>query len=403
MQSRLPLRIGKYGLWITLMLYGITLFGDISTAMYNITITLLVIFGIALHRETIKAAIFTHNKWFFIFYGIFCVSLMAAAFGTGIPDSITYTCNYVLFTLPLWVLFLILKTDKENLAAIQVAMVLASIGYIVRILSLGDAVFAQRISVFFGSPNRLAMVFEIILPFLIALCYDWFSNRKNSSWRRIGFVLTLVTIVGAIFGLVITQSRGGFLGFGVGLLAVVLIYILQKKYAMHFLKKAALFFSIIICLACSGAVITLNVFHRSYDQERMLLMKSTFQMWQDHNVVGVGMGNWQKEYQQRYILPEAKEPTLPHPHNNIASFFSMTGTIGGVGYLIFSVGSMIFLIKKIDEETENPYIYAMLWVCIAIFTHGMVDNTLYNKDITRMYYGMWGITLYSLCIPALKK
>ena len=77
--------------------------------------------------------------------------------------------------------------------------------------------------------------------------------------------------------------------------------------------------------------------------------------------------------------------------------------VGGIGYLIFSLGSMVFLIKKIDERPDNYYVYAMLWVCVAIFSHGMVDNTLYNKDITRMFYGMWGITMASLYLPLVKK
>ena len=126
-------------------------------------------------------------------------------------------------------------------------------------------------------------------------------------------------------------------------------------------------------------------------------------MWEEHKLFGVGMGNWQKEYQQHYILPQAKEPNLPFPHNNIASFFSMSGTVGGIGYLIFSLGSMVFLIKKIHERPDSYYAYAMLWVCVAIFSHGMVDNTLYNKDITRMFYGMWGITMSSFYLPSTKK
>ena len=78
-------------------------------------------------------------------------------------------------------------------------------------------------------------------------------------------------------------------------------------------KKLFLFFTILIVFAAGSIFITLHVAHRPYDQERLLLLQSTFHMWENHKLFGIGMGNWQKEYQQHYILPQAKEPTLPFP------------------------------------------------------------------------------------------
>ena len=59
--------------------------------------------------------------------------------------------------------------------------------------------------------------------------------------------------------------------------------------------------------------------------------------------------------------------------------------------------------KKIDECPDNYYLYAMVCVSVAVFSHGIVDNTLYNKFIVRMFFGMWEITLASLQYYPLKK
>lgn len=406
MESQFSLALRQYGLGCILILYSFSLFSNISTAIYNITLGILSIFLFSAYLKKYKMHkrkyIFRRNG-FIALYLIFIVSLIFAAIGLGQESSIKYTFNYILFTLPFWILFLLLILDSKYVAFIQIGILIAGLYYLVQVISLGNLVFTERVSVSFGSANRFAMVLEIILPFFSLSLYPFSKFRGKHLAYSIAFMILLITTLGLFVALLATQSRGGIAACGVSFLAVLLMWIFQNKHSFRLIKKLFLFFIILIIFAAGSVFITLHVAHRSYDQERLLLLQSTFHMWENHKLFGIGMGNWQKEYQQHYILPQAKEPALPFPHNNTASFFSMSGTIGGIGYLIFSLGSMVFLIKKIDEGQDNYYVYAMLWVSVAIFSHGMVDNTLYNKDITRMFYGMWGITIASLYLPLVKK
>ena len=116
-------------------------------------------------------------------------------------------------------------------------------------------------------------------------------------------------------------------------------------------------------------------------------------MWEDHKLYGVGFQQWNRVYQAKYILPGAKEPTLSLAHNNVANFFSGTGTLGGLGYLFFTFGSLAVLIRKLDQTRDNIYGKMMVWVWLAFFIHGMVDNSLYARFNTRLYFAMWGISL----------
>lgn len=405
MQSRLSLIFQRYGLWGILIVYSFALFGNISTAIYNITLTVLGIFLSVVYLKKYKfhRKILLKTDGFLILYLIFVGTLIFATIGLGQGDPIRYTLNYILFTLPLWILFFILILDSKYVWFVQVGILISGLCYFAQVILTANFLFSERFAASFSAANRFAMVLEIILPFFI-LTLAQFSKYRKKNYAYLILFLTLITVAfGLSVTLLATQSRGGIVAFGLGFLATLLIWIFQNKYSFRLVKKIFFFFTILLVLAAGSVFITLHVAHRSYDQERLLLLQSTFHMWEEHKLFGVGMGNWQKEYQQHYILPQAKEPNLPFPHNNIASFFSMSGTVGGIGYLIFSLGSMVFLIKKIHERPDSYYAYAMLWVCVAIFSHGMVDNTLYNKDITRMFYGMWGITMSSFYLPSTKK
>ena len=80
-----------------------------------------------------------------------------------------------------------------------------------------------------------------------------------------------------------------------------------------------------------------NKFTRSYDGERLLLIESSYNMWRDNKLFGIGLTNWKEKYQGQYMLPEAKEPKLATPHNVVMFYFSTTGLIGGFGYVVFSL------------------------------------------------------------------
>lgn len=41
----------------------------------------------------------------------------------------------------------------------------------------------------------------------------------------------------------------------------------------------------------------------------------------------------------------------------------------------------------------SNYAYAMLWVWISFSVHGMVDNSLFARYNTRLFFAMWGVTL----------
>ena len=87
---------------------------------------------------------------------------------------------------------------------------------------------------------------------------------------------------------------------------------------------------------------------------------------------------------------------MDFPHNTIAYFFSTSGVIGGVGFLVFTFGMIVFLFNLLRKYPNNIYVQAMLWSFIAFSVHGLVDLGFLMKQGERLLFTFLGITCASV-------
>ena len=167
-----------------------------------------------------------------------------------------------------------------------------------------------RLRGLFGSPNNLAMVLERALPLALGLgLAAWPGGRQRRVWWIALGVLTV--------GLVLTFSRGAWIGALVGLVVVAwpawTRTSLQARLAS--LASAAL---VIVFAVLTFGLDTLGQAFRVADRgaaSRTLLWDAAWRMIGDHLVFGVGPDNFIHHY-RAYLRPEAwREPNLSHPHN----------------------------------------------------------------------------------------
>ncbi|MCH3950261.1 MAG: O-antigen ligase family protein [Acidaminococcus sp.] len=324
--------------------------------------------------------------------------LLLASYLSGDEASMRVASKFVKYSISLWICFFLLQQDISLVPAAQWGMIAGTnVLNITAVHEVWKAQRLQRVYGSFGSPNHLAMVMEIILPFLLLNTFLTVKkvNRESPRHQKLLAVLSVITSILAIGSIVLSQSRGGIAGFLLGAI-VALSAVFLSRYGLTITKKISALFLVFIL---SGAVVfgfTTNYLKRSYDSERILLLTSAYRMWQDHKLYGVGISRWNDIYRKKYILPGAKEPTLTLPHNNIANFFSGSGILGGGGFVIFMLSSLVYLILTIQKRKENRYSYAMLWVWIAISVHGMVDNSMFGRYNDRLFFAMWGLTLAAI-------
>lgn len=330
-------------------------------------------------------------RGFLAAYLVFAGTVIAASFLTGNPANGKKALTLFSYSLPLWIFYLLVVQFPAGMGGLW-AGGLAGIwlldGYGLKdFLAHG---LTERINGPTASPNTYAMVWEVLLPWLLYGTVQCWREKRKGCFAL--FLLTSVISIGVLLG---SFSRGGIVGFFIGGIVVLLAYWLQRK-------GWSIGRSICALLLCSfvltGILFKTASFYdnRSYDGERKLLWNAAYRMWSDHKVSGVGITTWNAVYRQKYISKGAREPNLALPHNNIANFFSATGTLGGIGYLVFTGYTFYFLLRKRYEAPQNGLLLVMLWIHTAFFIHGMVDNTMFGKYGLRLYFALWGMTLASI-------
>lgn len=238
-----------------------------------------------------------------------------------------------------------------------------------------------------ANPNFYGTLLIGILPLLI-LALRSAALRKNKLFAS----LDICAILLGCRALWMTGSRGAVAAMFMGGLYILLVYVFVNK------KIKVLLAGLALGAVFAGLVLSSGISGRSYlkeDVERRCLLQSSYHMWLDHKITGVGLDNWAPVYVKSYILKEARrrDVSIGASHNAVAWFFSATGLIGGTGYLFFLLYYIVLLTRKIKRRPDQWMLYAGLWVFIAINLHGMVDMGIILKQGARLLYLILGLAL----------
>ena len=387
----------KYFNKVTIFLFLFFFSNSLVKAALSVTTIMAIIGSIYLikkDKNIIRAVRTNLLPSFKISYWLFFVSILISSILIMDLDSIKKAFKFLYYSLPFWLmLILTYKNFDKSESIIEKALMSSMFIFgVLGIYYLIDLPQGKRLSVLNFGPNALATLLEINLPFIILFTYNILKKTKNLKYKILSFATCLWCFIMLIF----TGSRGGIIGFFLGFIFLVFSNFKLKIYYKLNMKLVLL--SLIAIIAFSGLAmdkIDFN-FTRPYDMERVRLIQSSYNMWLDNKLVGVGLNNWQENYIQKYILPEAREPELDFPHNTIAYFFSTSGVIGGVGFLVFTFGMIVFLFNLLRKYPNNIYVQAMLWSFIAFSVHGLVDLGFLMKQGERLLFTFLGITCASV-------
>ena len=234
------------------------------------------------------------------------------------------------------------------------------------------------------NPNFYGTLLIGTLPLLI-LALRSAVLRKNKWLAGLDIAVLLL----GCRALWMTGSRGAVAAMFAGCIYILLVYTLVNK------KIKILLAGLALGVVCFGLALNFGIAGRSYqkgDIQREYLLQSSYRMWADHKLTGVGLANWAPVYAKSYILKPANKHLIS-PHNALAWFFSATGIIGAAGYMFFLLYYIVLLTRKIKQQPDSWMLYAGLWAFIAINLHGMVDMGIILKQGARLLYLMLGLAL----------
>lgn len=381
---------------------------------------------------------------------VFLGAVLLASLLLGDKASIQKAVKYVYWTLPFFLAFYLGKLADIRYAAavgalLSVAVSSINVAYLNYLLMQGHKLVGARglitdgrLGAFLSYPTHYALLLICTLPLLA--CF--FAGKKLRANPLAVIISVTVTVLG-LWSLWKTGSRGAMIGlFASGLLTFSLFCFFQKQ-KMLFLKGLAVGLAVVAIILLGGV----QGVNRTYgDSARVRMWRSSYAMWKDHKLLGAGLANWQKEYVGKYILKneikkEARQRYLDEkkaaeqraaitkkadvkqvrkkvtakrealriaawqkaaiqsesefdmPHNVVAWFFSTTGIIGGIGYLLFVVfyGRLLYIRIK---DTPGEWIFNVgLWSFLAVTMHGLVDAGITNKEAARLLFLILGISL----------
>jgi O-antigen ligase len=254
----------------------------------------------------------------------------------------------------------------------------------------------------FGQPNPFGGFMGIMFPlafvsFLASLAQ---SLRQHQRLGRTILALALSGIAVLLTGtaLIMSWSRGAWLGFGVSVAAMLIA--LPKKW-FHSVALAAALAGIGLGITASGRLpasiterlgsITEELFNirdvRGIDitpvnyavVERLAHWQAALAMATDHPWLGVGIGNYESAYPQ-YRLMNWKFP-LGHAHNMYLNTLAEIGFFGLATYaaFIFSLLWYAWRCRAHPDQSSRLIAIGVLGVWVYVVIHSLTDNLYVNN------------------------
>lgn len=247
-----------------------------------------------------------------------------------------------------------------------------------------------RVFSFFGNPNVLAEYLLLFIPFGLALAWTAGDLLKK---------MLFLGITGAmVLTLLLTFSRGGWVGLAV---AVFVFLLLQDRKAL----LALFFLGLVSALAGTAflpevflqRILTIGSPFDTSNIYRILVWRESLLIISDYWTTGVGLGHQVfQEIYPYYMLTRDKTPF--HAHN---TYLQLLLEIGLAGFLVF-FWFMVSTAKKGLKtlfRAPDPFLGGVIAASLAalagLLAQGMVENVLYLLKIIMLFWLTIGLLFLS--------
>jgi len=227
------------------------------------------------------------------------------------------------------------------------------------------------------NPNTYgAYLILIVFPVIVLSIYE-----KNKKKKMIYILLSILVFA----NLIMTFSRNALLGFGLGLVVLMLIYSIKLIFALGGFGILILFIPSVFQRIKDVADINQNEF-------RIKLWKTALMMIKDHPILGVGNGNYVtyyrtyvNNYKELKYFSYQKFPT----HNSFLKIQSELGILGIVSFLGIITMALI-RIKRLYSTTidkfHKPFYIGVMASMTAFLFMNLSDNLFFVPKATTYFW-----------------
>jgi O-antigen ligase len=227
-------------------------------------------------------------------------------------------------------------------------------------------------------PNTAGYLFSMSLPLAVSLVL---SEEGRLRW------LSVVSCAAQLLGLVLTYSRGAWLGWGASMIFLVVMSKRWKAMLCVLLVPVLLYIFVeplrnrVLTLAKPKTDVALS--------DRMRIMRDATELGYRNPVLGIGYGRGRLKRALRIVYQGTANETSPiwHAHNVYVELFAETGILGLAAFL-WLLGRTEFEILRRAHADRNADRVVLLgvgaaWIAAAVT--GLGDIPFYHHE-TRIFF-----------------
>ena len=249
-----------------------------------------------------------------------------------------------------------------------------------------------RVYSVFHNPNILAEYLIMTIPLSVSLF--WYSKRMHKK------VIFLGTTLAMSLALVLTLSRGGWLGFAFS--ALIFILLVEKRLLLT-LVPITLAGVYLLPQTIINRILSIKNLSDTSNAYRIEMWDITIDIIRDHWIAGVGFGHL--PFKQTFETYIRTMPTF-HAHN---TYLETAAEMGIPGLLVFLLLLFILFKYGINKliRVEDRYISIMSAGVLSglggVLLHGAVENILYLPKIIITFWILVSFVLTLVRIQDSKK
>ena len=243
----------------------------------------------------------------------------------------------------------------------------------------------------FKNSNNLASFLGLVT--LVALAMAATAKTLKLRW----ILWTLTTVLGTC--LLLTFSRGAWIGFSGGLLLMIFI---SRRWKV--LLPVLFFFFLAIFLNSSTAQRAIPVYSLATGRstagfsERTQILGIGFQLIRENPFLGKGLGTFMDYSRQRSPTQAAE-----YAHNCYLQIWAESGIFSLLAFLFF-IGTMLGKGVKAFKRNEDPLLLGLLGGIFAFLIHSFFDTQFYSLAQSFLFWSMLGILAAATQnVPAVSK
>lgn len=328
----------------------------------------------------------TNFKDYFVVVGIFLISMFISALFSGdiIYGLKCWADMWIWRFMPFIVVIFLLKNydnAKKVLLTAFTGITITSMYAVYQGLS-----GINRANGFYGHPMTLGGWLCIFMPLFLIEFFERNLLGKYYWLAGLGFCVCSA-------GLIFNGTRGAWLAVVIVCVLLLIYYMLKSK---RNLTVGITFIILISTILINDSKFmqrldTIDDFNKyQSNTERILIWQSAWNMFKDHPILGVGLGQYTESYQKEYISPQAKEPNLTHAHNNFIQMLAENGIVGFAGFIVM-FGYIIF--KNLIDwfKTRDTYALMIVSATICLLLQGFTEYNVGNSAVIKMYWCTFGL------------